>query len=302
MKRFLLTLLSIITAFSLIGCSDDETSESNSDANLPKYEVNITIDCVPNLIFSKYDCDIFVDDEMIGNLEHGSTDTFTASLISGSHTLRIENEEDSTVDGKIDFEVSKDLSLNYIISLSNDQIEIEVPEEESSETDSDTSDEETDTDKNKTTDNNEKDKDSSKTPASKPKEESKPKPENLTIENNADFATIMSLSDQSDSATIRAYANDNIGKIIEFDGCVFLMMPHENYDTRFDVGLAGCDYTAEKVYGPLFTFMNVNFYDMHVEGTDTVAAEMNFHIVGEIVRYDEEGNTIELKPVSMTAR
>lgn len=124
----------------------------------------------------------------------------------------------------------------------------------------------------------------------------------VTISNNSDFAELMAITDQTDAATIRSYANSHYGTFIEFDGCVALMMKHPNYKTRFDVCLAGVDYTASRVYGPLFAFENVNYYDMYVSGTDTVSAGMDFHITAEIVGFSEEGKYIILKPISLVAR
>lgn len=125
---------------------------------------------------------------------------------------------------------------------------------------------------------------------------------NITIDNDADFAALMKITDQTDAATIKQFVNTHIGNVIEFDGCVALMMKHENYNTRFDVAMAGGDYDSDRVYGPLFAFEDVNFYDMNVSGTDTVAQGMNFHIVAEIKGYSEAGGYIILDPVSMTGR
>ena len=125
---------------------------------------------------------------------------------------------------------------------------------------------------------------------------------NITIDNDADFAALMKITDQTDAATIKQFVNTHIGDVIEFDGCVALMMKHENYNTRFDVAMAGGDYDSDRVYGPLFAFEDVNFYDMNVSGTDTVAQGMNFHIVAEIKGYSEAGGYLILDPVSMTGR
>ncbi len=112
----------------------------------------------------------------------------------------------------------------------------------------------------------------------------------------------MKITDQTDAATIKQFVNAHIGDVIEFDGCVALMMKHENYNTRFDVAMAGGDYDADRVYGPLFAFEDVNFYDMNVSGTDTVAQGMNFRIAAEIKGYSEAGGYIILEPVFMKFR
>lgn len=140
-------------------------------------------------------------------------------------------------------------------------------------------------------------------PVSKPEQESKPAEQesNITIENNTDFAALMKITDQTDTVTIRNFANAYKGKVIEFSGCVAFMMQHGSYTTRFDVCLANGNYD-ERVYGPFFAFENVNFYDMNVSGTDTVAGGMLFRIAGKIIGFSEEGEYIILEPVFMKAR
>ena len=126
--------------------------------------------------------------------------------------------------------------------------------------------------------------------------------QNTTIENDASFAALMKITDQTDAATIKRFVNSHIGTVVEFDGCIAFMMKHNNYKTRFDVCIAGGNYDADRVYGPLFAFEDVNYYDMNVSGTDTVAQGMNFRIAGKIMGFSSEGGYIILKPVSMAAR
>lgn len=130
-------------------------------------------------------------------------------------------------------------------------------------------------------------------------EEVKP---NLTTANCQELVKLLQLTDPND-ASVRTFVNTYEGRTVEFDGCVVVMMQHEEYETRFDVCLVSGDYDTNRVIsGPIFAFENVNFYDMHVSGTDTVAAEMNFHIEAEIEGFSEEGSYIILKPVSITYR
>ncbi len=123
----------------------------------------------------------------------------------------------------------------------------------------------------------------------------------ITIDNSAEFASLMSITDQTDTVTIKKFVNSHLGRVIEFDGCIALMMNHKNYTTRFDVCMAGCDYDS-KVYGPLFAFEDVNYYDMNVSGSDSVSEGMNFTIKAKIVGYSDEGGYVILEPISLKAR
>lgn len=125
---------------------------------------------------------------------------------------------------------------------------------------------------------------------------------NISIDNNKEFASLMKIKDQTDAKAVKKFVNAHVGDIIEFDGCIAFMMNHKNYKTRFDVCMAGGDYDAPKVYGPLFAFEDVNYYNMNVSGSDTVATGMDFRITAEIVEYSDDGGYILLKPISMVAR
>lgn len=126
----------------------------------------------------------------------------------------------------------------------------------------------------------------------------------ITIDNNENFSELMKITDQTDSTTIKNLLKliRKEGKIVEFDGCIGFLMQHENYKTRFDVLVVGGDYTAERVYGPLFSFENVSFFDMNVSGTDTVEGGMNFHIIAKIKGFNDEGNYVILDPIELKVR
>lgn len=125
---------------------------------------------------------------------------------------------------------------------------------------------------------------------------------NITMENNEDFKELMQITDQTNITLIQEFVNEYENEIIEFDGCVVLVMQHKNYKTRFDIALAGGDYEASRLYGPLFAFENVNFTEMNVSGCDSVEGGMNFHITAEIEGYSLDGGYIVLSPVSMVIR
>lgn len=125
---------------------------------------------------------------------------------------------------------------------------------------------------------------------------------NITIYNNEDFANLMQITDATDSTTIKKFVDAHTEEVIEFDGCVALLMNHEEYTTRFDVLIAGCDYNAERVYGPFFAYENVSFYNMKVSGTDVVDEGMDFHFTAKIKKFNEAGSYIILEPIETKAR
>lgn len=121
---------------------------------------------------------------------------------------------------------------------------------------------------------------------------------NVTVNNNNDFAALMKLKDATDAKTIKKYVDKLTGEDIELDCEVIFMMNHGTYKTRFDVCLGQADADGY-LQGPLFEYIDVNYYDMHVSGSDTVSGGMTFHIVATVLGFDEEGCCVKLDPVSM---
>lgn len=92
----------------------------------PEYKVTIEIECVENLIFSKYDVEVYVDDSLEGTITHGDTETFELTLTKGTYVLKFVNEEDDDVDGEVEFYIEKDESLKYKISCHSSKVDVET--------------------------------------------------------------------------------------------------------------------------------------------------------------------------------
>lgn len=92
----------------------------------PEYKVTIEVECVENLIFSKYDVEVYVDDSLEGTITHGDTETFELTLTKGTYVLKFVNEEDDDADGEVEFYIEKDESLKYKISCHSSKIDVET--------------------------------------------------------------------------------------------------------------------------------------------------------------------------------
>lgn len=131
--------------------------------------------------------------------------------------------------------------------------------------------------------------------------------ENLTPENNAEFAALLAgeLGDCGDA--VAGFAATYEGRNIEFDGNVADWAPHGDYDTRFDFLIWGGDYSLEPLLytGPSMKFEDVNRSDLNLIGNnvpDGVSEGDNFHIVAEIVEFRSAQCLLILNPVSMELR
>ena len=92
----------------------------------PEYKVTIEVECVENLIFSKYDVEVYVDDNLEGTITHGDTETFELTLTKGTYVLKFVNEEDDDVDGEVEFYIEKDENLEYKISCTSSKVDVEI--------------------------------------------------------------------------------------------------------------------------------------------------------------------------------
>lgn len=265
----------------------------------PLYKVEVGVECVENILFSKYDVVVYVDYMEVGTLDHGATDIFDLELEEGTHTLTLEKEDDSDVDGSIDFSVTENVKLSYKISCTSDQIEIEKNDVDAEETTDEAENKETTEAENES----EKLEEPQKTeePAEIPIDSNE---ENLTVDNCAELAEILMLKDNFDSS-IKAFAQKYDGRIIEFDGNTAYVSTHENYNTRFDYLIYAGDYSETSVEGPSFQFEDVSYYDLNLTGDnvpDSFGVGLNIHIVAEIIEYDDNTGLFKLDPVSITMR
>ncbi len=78
-----------------------------------------------NLIFSKYDINVFMDGEKIGSMENGETKTFTATKNAGEHVLRFESAEDANVFGECYIYFDGNASANISVYSHSEKISIE---------------------------------------------------------------------------------------------------------------------------------------------------------------------------------
>ena len=288
MKKKIIAAIFAMIVIGLTACQSEQ-SETNQaeEVQVEKFTVQVKIECEENLLFSRYDVNIFIDDELLCTLEHGATDTYTAELVEGEHTLKAEKEDESDVDGTVEFEVSENMELSYQLSLSNDQIEIEKIEPEQ---DVSQNEEKTDEESAEKIKDTEEDKDAAE--------------EVLNVNNCEELAALLSLKDEFDPS-IAEFASKYQGRTIEFDGNVAYVSSHEGYNTRFDYLIYAGDYSESEVSGPSFQFEDVNYYDLHLEGDnvpDTFDVGLNIHVVAKIVEYDSETGLFKLDPVNITIR
>ena len=244
------------------------------------YMVNVHVDFVGNLIFSKYDVDVLLDGVYQDTLAHGQDADFEFGLKDGTYTVTFKNAESPSVKGEVKLRVKSDAAVTITIYCYNDRVSVEskvsaVKTVALTQAPAAT-----------------------KAPAATTKQAAateKPKattaaPEDaiITAKNNKDFAEIMALKENHEPKILN-FAVNNVGRTIEFDGVVYA--PAEAVDpsgnsktTRHDMLIIG----NKSTYTPMFKLEDVAY-----GGSLRSAGEgTKFHIVAKIV---ESEHTITKK-------
>lgn len=126
--------LNTIDSISIAGettFSEGQDFKSNDQVTIcyhayKKCNLTIHVECVPNLIFSKYDVNLLLNEVEEGVLPHGETRDFELSVEPGEYTLTFESDESSSVKGEIMLKVDCDLEVAYKISCHSDKVAIEM--------------------------------------------------------------------------------------------------------------------------------------------------------------------------------
>lgn len=105
---------------------------------VPEYKVELVADCDRNIAFSKYNVKIYADDSLLGTLAHGTTETYSCTLKKGEHIFRFECEDDNTVKGTLNVNVSGDCTYKVNLHCTSLSVGVydQTPGNESSSSDS----------------------------------------------------------------------------------------------------------------------------------------------------------------------
>ena len=90
------------------------------------YEVTLDLKCKENSQKSKYDLDVYIDDESEGILYHGGSDTLSLNLKRGEHTFRVErhDETENNPTGMITFDVTSDRKFKIVSKCYKDRVDL----------------------------------------------------------------------------------------------------------------------------------------------------------------------------------
>lgn len=95
----------------------------------PEFNVDFEVKCKENIMFSKYDVKIFIDDMSQGTLKHGASETYTKTMKRGSHTIKAVSSEDSSVKGETKINISKAVNVKVELECTNAEVKVTITNE-----------------------------------------------------------------------------------------------------------------------------------------------------------------------------
>lgn len=245
MVAFVVLCLIIV---SITGLKSEKKDNNYLENTSNGKEVSVHVNCIKNLVFSKYDINIEIDGHHLGKLTHGTEQTYTVYLSNGTHKISFSEVSNTSVNGEASFTIEGNSELSYELSCFDDNITVkDLLAEEETEATSDANEEINNT--NETT--------ISETTIS----------ETTTAKKQANFHSSNDLetAQKGDSgvfAYIKKASDYNLYYIIDFDNnCVYYFTDSEN-----------SVYKAKIKSGSLNDMLLVEFTD----GNDTWIENLHF--------------------------
>ncbi len=123
-----LFILLIISVFSIcLVIKNDNTNDIlNITSKEVNFDVNIQINCNENLLFSKYDVELYINGELVGEIKHGTSGMYTQSLPQGNNIITFANKENENVNAVVEVDIDGDINFGYILTCKSSAIEVET--------------------------------------------------------------------------------------------------------------------------------------------------------------------------------
>ena len=88
------------------------------------HTVTLNVDFEKNLMFSKYDVDVFLDTAKIGTYDHGRDFSVSFQADDGNHTVWFYDHDDNSKRGSIEVAVSSDTVISCGIECKNNKVNV----------------------------------------------------------------------------------------------------------------------------------------------------------------------------------
>lgn len=108
-----------------LALSYDGENEMRIVVRQPLRKINITVDCAFNLLFNKYDVNLYWDGVEQGTIPHGETADFHITVDDGTYTVEFKKVGQTSPNGTATIDICEDADITFNISCGGDDITIE---------------------------------------------------------------------------------------------------------------------------------------------------------------------------------
>lgn len=112
--------LSFLCAVVYILCAMLSISTAMADSHM----VTLNVDFEENLIFSKYDVEVYMDNARVGTYEHGKDFSASFKIDDGDHTVWFYEDGDKSNKGSIAVTVTSDTVISCHIECKNNKVKV----------------------------------------------------------------------------------------------------------------------------------------------------------------------------------
>ena len=120
--------------------------------------------------------------------------------------------------------------------------------------------------------------------------------------NNKEFASLL----QGDNCArgLGKFAEENAGRVVEFDGSIAALAPHGNYNSRYDILIGPGDDGPNSAVGPSFKFEDVSIYDLNFKAPtpQRIGTGDLLRVTSEVGEYNAQRCLFFLEPVETRIR
>ena len=128
----------------------------------------------------------------------------------------------------------------------------------------------------------------------------------LTTANSAEFVAVLEEANPG-APSVKVFAEEYKGRVIEFDGNVAASSPHGKYKTRFDMLIYDGNFDFDSARGPNFRLTSIGPEDIKAKDgylhlPSLFAAGSNLHVKAEIEYYNETQESFFLSKPTLSDR
>ncbi len=105
-----------------VNTTKTEPVNTTSDNNEPKIKVKVFVEVEKNLLFSKYDVDLYFNGKKAGTIKHGTSSNFEFDVYGGTYGISFKNVNDESVYHSVSLKIDSNTDVFYRIKCESNKV------------------------------------------------------------------------------------------------------------------------------------------------------------------------------------